>query len=76
MLPCIPCRNHANAHIEKYSDNLNEIVSNRDSLFEFFWNFHNYVSERLGKPTIPLEDAYKLYSGKADVTKLQYCKKE
>lgn len=71
MVPCEMCSVHATAYIEKNYDKLDDVVSNRDKLFEFFHTFHNYVNKRLGKPQMSLEDAIKLYSSPAKVTKLQ-----
>lgn len=72
MIPCEKCTDHATAHIEANWDRMDEIVSGRDKLFEFFVSFHNYVNRRHGKPIMSVEEAYKLYSGKANVSKLSY----
>ena len=73
MLPCEKCMKHATAYIESYTDDqLNEIVSSKDALFNFFYDFHNTVNKRLGKGTMSLEDAKKLYNGTATVSKLSF----
>ena len=72
MIPCEKCSDHATAHIESNWHNLDKIVSSRKELFSFFHSFHNYVNTRYGKPNMTLEDAYALYSGRANVTKLSY----
>lgn len=72
MIPCEKCSDHATSHIESNWCNLDKIVSGRKELFRFFHSFHNRVNERYGKPIMSLEDAYDLYSGRANVTKLSY----
>lgn len=72
MVPCEKCSDHATAYLEQNYNQLDNIVSSRSNLFQFFWKFHNYVNERLNKPQISLEYAYKLYNGQVSVTKLEY----
>ena len=72
MIPCEKCQDHALAHIEQNYDNLNNIVSGRQNLFNFFVDFHNYVNKRYGKPEVGYEEAYALYTGRTNVTKLTY----
>lgn len=72
MIPCEICSDHANAHIESNWENMDKIVSSRDELFKFFWEFHNKVNKRYNKPEMSLEDAKKLYTGRANVSKLTY----
>lgn len=72
MVPCESCSDHAMTHIEANYNNLDEIVSSRSKLFEFFWKFHNFVNKRLNKYEMTLEDAYKLYEGKVLLTTLKY----
>ncbi len=71
MVPCEKCADHATAYIESRSD-LHEVVKNRDLLFNFFVDFHNFVNQRLGKPIIPLEAAIKMYKGTANVLTVEY----
>jgi hypothetical protein len=72
MLPCATCSDHATIHIEEHKDELDNICSGRETLFKFFVDFHNIVNERYGKPTVSLEDAYKMYSDKVSVNILSY----
>jgi hypothetical protein len=72
MIPCKNCREHATAHIEKNIDNLEDVCSGRDSLFNFFVDFHNHVNKRYNKPEISYSDAKKLYSGKGEITTFSY----
>ena len=72
MIPCEKCRDHATSHIEANYFRLNEIVSGREQLFNFFVSFHNYVNERYNKPIMSFEDAYSLYTSSVNVTKLEY----
>lgn len=72
MVPCEKCSDHATAHLEANYYRMDEIVSSRNKLFEFFWEFHNFVNERLNKPKMSLDNAYKMYSGEVLLTKLEY----
>lgn len=72
MIPCEKCADHATAHIEANWKHLDEIVSGRETLFNFFCDFHNYVNRRYGKPEIGYDEAYALYTGRVNVTKLTY----
>lgn len=72
MVPCEKCADHATAHLEANYYRMDEIVSSRSNLFEFFWEFHNFVNERLNKPKMSLDNAYKMYSGEVLLTKLEY----
>jgi hypothetical protein len=75
MIPCEKCRDHATSHIEANFYRINEIVSGREQLFNFFVSFHNYVNERYDKPKMSNEDAYDLYTSGVNVTKLEYSSK-
>ena len=75
MIPCEKCQDHATAHIEQNYNKLDEIVSGREKLFNFFVSFHNYVNKRYGKAEMTNEDAYALYTGGVNVTKLEYSAK-
>jgi len=72
MIPCADCASHATSFIEEHQSQLDTICSGRENLFAFFNKFHNYVNARYGKPEMSTEDAYKLYSNGANVTKLSY----
>ena len=75
MIPCEKCQDHATSHIEANYGRLNEIVSGREQLFNFFVSFHNYVNERYDKPKMSNEDAHALYTNGVNVTKLEYSNK-
>jgi hypothetical protein len=72
MVPCEKCSEHATAYLEANYSKLDDIISSRTKLFTFFWEFHNFVNEKLGKPTITLEKAFKMYSGEIEITSLVY----
>ena len=72
MIPCEKCQDHATAHIEQNYHRMNEIVSGREQLFNFFVSFHNYVNKRYGKPEMDYKKAYDLYTSSTNVTKLTY----
>ena len=61
MLPCENCKNHSTLFIEEHKSKLNQICSNRNSLFNFFVDFHNKVNERYNKPILSYEEAYNIY---------------
>ena len=62
MLPCQSCSEDANSFIHSYSDKqLEEICSSKETIFEFFRKFHNYVNTKTGKPEISKEHAQTLY---------------
>lgn len=72
MLPCQDCSEHARAYIELNYSNLGDICSGRNKLFKFFVDFHNYVNARYNKPIMSVEDAWKLYKGRVNVSVLKY----
>ena len=72
MIPCKVCSEHARAHIEANYEKLDDIVSGKIKLFNFFVDFHNKVNKRYGKPLWTYEDAYKLYTNGANVSKITY----
>jgi hypothetical protein len=76
MIPCEKCQDHATAYIEQNYHRLNKIVNGRQNLFNFFVSFHNYVNERYGKPQMGYEEAYALYTGGVNLTKLSYSESE
>lgn len=72
MIPCEKCADHATAHIEANWHRLDEVVSGRKNLFNFFVDMHNMVNKRYGKPIMGYEEAYELYTGRTNVTKMSY----
>ena len=75
MIPCEKCQDHATSYIEANYSKIDEIVSGREQLFNFFVSFHNNVNERYNKPIMSNEDAYALYTSGVNVTKLEYSSK-
>jgi hypothetical protein len=72
MVPCENCQSHAISYIEKHYDELSEVVKGQKNLFKFFFDFHNYVNKRLGKPEMSLESAMQLYSGGTQLKIMKY----
>lgn len=72
MIPCTNCREHATSYIEKNIPDLDIICSNKNNLFNFFVDFHNYVNERLNKPLMCYSDAEKLYNEEVEIKKINY----
>ena len=64
MVPCVTSKEHATAFIEKHRNKLNDICSNRDSVFNFFVDFHNQVNKRYGKSVLSYEEVYAIYNYK------------
>lgn len=60
MIPCRMCQSHFNTII--INTNLDKVVSSRESLFQFFFTAHNSVNKRLGKTTITLDQAKRMYA--------------
>ena len=60
MLPCESCFKHALSYIE--NTDVDKIVSNKNELFLFFWEFHNDVNKRIGKQITPLSKAKKKWN--------------
>ena len=61
MIPCDMCKNHAHEYIQSRKHTLHNVVQNTHNLFTFFWEFHNDVNKRNGKPLMSLEAVYHLY---------------
>ena len=74
MLPCPTCQVHASTHIQKLQDEnkLDDIVSCKDNLFNFFVDFHNFVNKRYNKTEMSYKDAHKIYSSGANVSRMVY----
>jgi hypothetical protein len=72
MIPCEKCQHHAIAYIEEHYSSIDEAIKGSDSLFKFFWEFHNFVNKRLNKPQISLENAKKLYSEDSTIKIMNY----
>lgn len=72
MIPCEKCADHATAYIEANWHNLDNIVSGRKNLFNFFVDMHNMVNKRYGKPIMSYEEAYRLYTSNTSVKKMSY----
>jgi FAD-linked sulfhydryl oxidase len=60
LLPCKNCSKHALEFLARSS--IDQAVQNRQSLFYFFWRFHNHVNERLGKPHLPFLTTIRMYN--------------
>ena len=75
ILSCYDCKIHAGSYIEEIKPKLDEICSNRESLFRFFVDFHNYVNKRLGKPIVSYKEAWSIYNNGIDVIVTTYKKK-
>lgn len=70
-IPCAGCRPHAIEFIQKNMDQLDDIVSNRHKLGQFYVTFHNAVNKRYNKPLWSYEQAYQYYSGEMELEYIQ-----
>jgi len=61
LLPCLNCTEHAKEFMAKA--NIQEALRGRKDLFTFFWNFHNLVNKRIGKPEMTFDEALNMYRG-------------
>ena len=59
LVPCVICKEHFYNFI-KYSD-LDNVTANRENLFRYFVDVHNYVNRRYKKTEMSLNDAKKIY---------------
>lgn len=71
-IPCPACKPHASAFIEQNKGRLDEIVSSREKLFNFYVDFHNKVNERYEKKKYTYKEAMELYSGGVNMNTLNY----
>jgi len=66
IVPCTDCREHVVNYIKTNSYGAVKTVARDDELVEFntrwFYDFHNAVNVRLGKPTFAFEDLVTTYS--------------
>lgn len=72
LVPCDNCFNHCTSFVESKWEQLDEICSTRENLFNFFVDFHNKVNQRHGKPLMSYEDAWKLYTSPIKIMKMKY----
>jgi hypothetical protein len=57
--PCEVCRSHFAAYIQSHP--IETYVNKPRGLFQWTWEFHDSVNKRLGKQTIPLEEAWSTF---------------
>lgn len=67
LVPCVRCKEHCIANIERYKDKIDDILNSRKKLFEFTVDFHNKVNSATGKSQLSYEEAYNIYSGKVEI---------
>jgi hypothetical protein len=64
MIPCENCKNHALRFIESRKDKLFIICKKRETLFDFFVDFHNDVNKRQGKKEVSYIEARQIYQNR------------
>jgi len=72
MLPCRNCSKHAAQFIQESRARRGAICASRDSLVQFFVDFHNKVNERSGKPAISVAEVERMFSGGARLKRIHY----
>ena len=63
-IPCTSCSDHAFAYIQntkKHDPEFNMVVATRTTMEKFFFDFHNSVNYRLGKPILSDVEARKMW---------------
>ena len=63
MLPCVVCKAHANFYINMSNESgeLDIICEGKETLFNWFVDFHNAVNVRYDKKIMSYEEARELY---------------
>lgn len=61
ILPCSVCQQHAIKYLSVWSNSLDWVVSSRNNLFVFWWQFHNHVNKSLNKPELSFEKVKEMY---------------
>ena len=63
LLPCETCRINYKAYLTDIvqGNYLDDVVKNRDTLFNFFMNVHNDVRTKNGSPTRSIEEIFSYY---------------
>lgn len=61
MIPCDGCSVHAMQFIESKLNEMKNICSTKNKLFEFFVEFHNHVNKRYGKKEMSVTEALAIY---------------
>lgn len=62
IIPCYDCSEHTKKFINsKTNSDINDSVSSKEKLFEFYVDLHNSVNYKLGKPVLTYYEAKKLY---------------
>jgi hypothetical protein len=67
-IPCQHCFEHAIMYLQKYGTPEEACTNDGCALALFSWTFqfHNWVNNHLGKPSIPFESALEYYSNAKD----------
>lgn len=65
-IPCLDCRQHAVVYLSEDPPSGYKDVYTTDGepigMFKWSWKFHNSVNQRLNKPIIDFDTAYKMYT--------------
>lgn len=69
LIPCDECKQHMANYISKV-DIHSYMISNK-TVFQYTWEFHNAVSQRLGKNTISFGEAFNMYAIKENYSMIE-----
>lgn len=72
MLPCKRCSRDAQQIVDAARPRWRDVCASRDSLLEFFLDFHNRVNEKQGKPAMTRADIERLAAGNVRVATIRY----
>ena len=72
MMPCQICANHAKDYVDDARADKDKICRTRESLLNFFLDFHNSVNLRTGKPPITMDQIKQLAQGPSRVSRVKY----
>jgi len=62
IIRCQKCSIHCEEYLSGNEDKIEDALANRDALFNFFVDFHNFVNNSQGRKTYTYQEAKELYS--------------
>ena len=62
IIRCQNCSNHAEEYLSGNEDKIEDALANRDALFNFFVDFHNFVKNSQRRKIYTYQEAKELYS--------------
>ena len=71
--PCFNCREHAINYLKQYPITDSIFKRDKNALFNWTVDFHNFVNNRIGKPIVTIEQATLLWSDDGKGTCFKNC---